>query len=75
MVGVLIRDVNQPDIGNYVDSVGKLQMSIPANATICTFFQHRNGNYKPTFCTSVTQEDGSISVSYALSFYDVDGNV
>ena len=75
MVGVLVRDTNPPDISNYVDSTGKLQMSIPMHAEIRTFFQHKNGNYKSTFCTSVTQEDGSISISYALSFYDVNGDV
>ena len=69
MAGVLIRDVNPPDIGNYVDSTGKLQMSIPANATIRTFFQHKNGNYKSTFCTSATQEDGSIGISFVCSFF------
>ena len=75
MVGVLIRDVNPPNISDYVDRDGKLQMSIPANAVIRQFFQFRNGNYKPTFFTSVTTEDGTNSKSYALSFYDSNGDI
>ena len=75
MVGVLIRDINPPDISNYVDIHGKLQMSIPANAVIRQFSQFCNGNYKPTFLTSVTAEDGSNGVSYVLSFYNVNGDI